>query len=505
MPAVKAAAERDGTLTDEQMALFSACDSVRLSAASRVATNAVEEVDDARAKEAEAEASKTPAETFSAGWTDVVEHWFVPLTGVGILVGALLVGMLVLARFVSLTRIARRGFRRSARWVALPIGLLLILASSVNLAILLTGIGKSVTVESTTTWFLVATMAAAALGIWLFARWLASRLRLEVDVFGSGETADKKDELATARVVNLLHSLAGTPPRGLDVPVGTDVQALTDGTLPTTIANKVLSVVQSVVGFLFLGTPWRVTVRTDGDNVATVTVTHNGESVTKSTIDLSSFELPEKVEKTNALRYFAAAAVIMALRNRNPGFEALAGATDWRSLGLQALGAATFQMVGDSDLESMLEDAVELDPGNNVAVFALENTRHRQDTDRESLSRYARDLKRQLVVLHELPGRGSRQLDIELRVRLVLALVTLNIWTIPADQVPAEPLTGPPTPPPRLEQAMENVRALIHLLGRRGLKSPFYEDLRRRAGVAHNALPLVVPPAPAANPPVGAP
>ena len=257
--AAKEASERDETLTEDQLALMNACDEVRVSAEARVATNAVEAANDKRAEEAEAEANKTPAETFGEGWTDVVEHWFSPLGGVGILAAALIVGQLIVTRLLSLAPVIRSGLNASGRGVLGAVGFALMAISSVALAALFVSIGKASTVDGTIGWLLVEFGVVAVLGIVLFALWLSSRLRLTVDVFTSGEKADK-DELATSRVVNLLSSLAGTPPDGINVPLGTDVKELTGATLPSTAANKVLEVVQAVIVYIFFGTPWRVVI-----------------------------------------------------------------------------------------------------------------------------------------------------------------------------------------------------------------------------------------------------
>ena len=210
-------------------------------------------------------------------------------------------------------------------------------------------------------------------------------------------------------------------------------------------------------------------------------MTHNGESVAKELIDVSEFDLPKDVDATDALYYFAASVVIMALQGRNPGFEGLAGATRWKGLGLQALATDNFKL-GDPELEAMLEDAVYADSGNHLALFALENARHRRATERKELTAFADVLKDELAVIQGLPKRrGQVALDLELRVRLVLAIVSLNLMPLPAT-----PHSGEAPSP---EEAKKNIVELILLLNKER-ESAFHKGIRgQAAGALKESIP----------------
>lgn len=487
-PAKEAAARGDDPAVENQDELLNACTEVRVSAAEQLALNAVlasekeqraaeEKAAKEDAKEKEEEANKTASERVAEDWDRVAEHWILPLSGVAIVTASIFVGLLIVSRIVSISPIARKGiWKTGKRRAALVFGLLLMLASSLIVASHLVRLAKSPVIEMSIRVWLGVALGAALVGVFLFARWLASRLRLAVDVYGI--TKDK-DDWATSRVVNLLSSMAGTPARGIEVPVGSDVDALAGPALPTTITNKVLSVFQEVVKFLFGGVPWQVSVRTDGKKLGTVTVSHNGVTVDKTLIDVTPFELPAKVDTSEALYYFAATVVIMALRKRNPGFEGLSGTTRWQSLGLQALATASFKF-GDPELEAMLEDAVENDVGNHLAIFALENTRSRTKVTLPELQQYTARLQEQLVAIKKLPKVGDRALDVELRVRLVLALVTLNIKSL---TTAAEWSLTP--------QQEANIVELVLQLNKRDPESGFYEDMKAQAAIAFEDL---VPP-----------
>ena len=417
--------ERDETLSSDQALLLDACADVRLSAAAQVASDAIESAvgDEAEeAEKAEEKADKTPAEKLGEAWADVVENWFTPLTGLALLVGVTIVVLLVLARFASLVRGIRNGLRyRWARRVAFWVGLGLIVFSSFWTAKLLTRHAKESTIDG---WPWIAGVVAIGLvGSVIFAKYLAARLSLKVvGDDAKGESGD----WTTARIVAALSSMGAKPSRRLEIPTGSDIDELSKASLPGVPTNKVLEVIQSVIGWIFLGTPWRIKVIQDGEKRATVSAVHNGESVLEQVINLDDFKLPEKVDKQDALITLASAAILIALSRRHQGFEGLAGTENYGSFGVQVLAARLYRLE-DPDLATMLKRAVALDPGNHVASFMLQNALHRDSIDPEVLAKYYRFLVGKLAVANELKAE-----ELADRSRLLASIMAVNIRSAPA-------------------------------------------------------------------------
>jgi hypothetical protein len=415
----KEAADRDlASLTADQKELLNACWEVRVSAAAKLVREAVSSAEADVVAENEEKAGKTPAETVGDAWADVIENWFAPLTGLGLLIAGMIAGLLILARFATLIPKVRQGWRR--RWkarVAFWLGSALIVAGSIATARLLTGFTERSTLDG---WGEVAIAIAIALfGSWLMATYLASRLRLTVE--GQNDKGEP-DKWATARIVTALATMGAAPSRGLEIPSGSDIEALAEAALPSIPSNKVLAVVQSVFRMVFLGTPWRITVIQHGERSATVSVIHNGESVERQLIDLDDrFELPDKVDAPSAVLTFASAAILIALSRRHSGFEGLAGTESWRSLGLQVL-AARYYKLGEPELETMLKAALAFDSGNHVATFALENARNRDTIVPADLNRYYESLIRELKAAKKLKAK-----DLAFRIRLVSSLIAINV------------------------------------------------------------------------------
>jgi hypothetical protein len=462
--------------SEELLAEANKCTDLRQDALARIEEKAVLQRDKDKAAEDD---PTTWSEDVQAQWAEVLKRWVVPLGGVAALAGAFIVAFFVLSRFLSLTPFARRGiFSRLDRGAALVSGLIGIGASAVGLSVALAAINESVAFDGDVLSPIVGWALIAVVSMYFFARWLASRLKLTVDVYD----LKGKSDWGTARAVNLLSSLAGSPARGLEVPVGSDVDALVGAALPESGASAILAKIQAVIRFIFLGTPWKISIRTDSSDLgaepatqATATIIHNGETVDQAFIDVSKFGLPEDADKTDAVYTLAAAAVIVALRRRNAGFEGLAGTTRWRSLGLQAI-ATTIYATDLDKRNPLLTSALEVDSGNLMARYTVEAIAHRWASDAGELGDYKEELWDELAAVHRLPHPWRRPLDMELRIRVLLAVVALNLHAASGAAGVIE------------ARDRKNLETLLKQVGRTGMTSPLAQQVRLSAAVAWRTM-----------------
>ncbi|HWK92796.1 MAG TPA: hypothetical protein VNR17_11105 [Luteimicrobium sp.] len=221
---------------------------------------------------------------------------------------------------------------------------------------------------------LVLGAGAVILGAW----WLATRLRLTVTVTahdGSDATA------SSAHIVALLADLGATPPRGLELPRGSDVSSLAGaiGELPQgKLAQLALGLVQSVLG----SSPWRALVDVVDPDTLAVAVTRNGRQKGAAVVDRNVLGVGGDLHR------FAAAVVMTTLARAYPDdFRGLCGATDWRSLGLHYVATTDFQDDRDEQ-RRILARSLERDPGNWLAQLAYHNVTMRYEDDPRVLRAY---------------------------------------------------------------------------------------------------------------------
>ena len=358
---------------------------------------------------------------------------------------------------------------------------------------------------------LAAGAVLAALGVLLVATVLATRLRLTIEVTSgrSGDRTTSHEGTGGARLVALLGELGAEPPRGLEVPRGTDISALSGSALSElpqgAFVKAVVSLAQGVVGSV----PWRVTVEErDADHLAVV-VTRNGRAAGSAALDragLLRFD-PEDPRSAAAaaqvdLYRAAAAVVLLTLARHHAGFEGLCGATSWRSLALQYVAQSDLTDAPDRERE-LLARAVDVDPRNDLAQVALAHAEGRHHTLREDLDAYGRWLDR--FVARTAGRSGYRSL--RLRAQYSRAATTVNACFAPG--------RDGDDPAGRLDAtAVDAVRALLEALaveraaGREDALvvrlQDAVESLYRQAEAAARALEPVaaqgVPPAPGTEP-----
>ncbi|WP_409142006.1 hypothetical protein [Cellulosimicrobium sp. RS] len=308
---------------------------------------------------------------------------------------------------------------------------------------------------------LVAGAVLAALGVLLVATVLATRLRLTIEVTSgrSGDRTTSHEGTGGARLVALLGELGAEPPRGLEVPRGTDISALSGSALSElpqgAFVKAVVSLAQGVVGSV----PWRVTVEErDTDHLAVV-VTRNGRAAGSAALDragLLRFD-PEDPSSAAAaaqvdLYRAAAAVVLLTLARHHAGFEGLCGATSWRSLALQYVAQSDLTDAPDRERE-LLARAVDVDPRNDLAQVALAHAEGRHHTLREDLDAYGDWLDR-FVTRSE--GRSGYR-SLRLRAQYSRAATTVNACFAPG--------RDGDDPAGRLDAtAVDAVRALLEAL-----------------------------------------
>ncbi|WP_171468279.1 hypothetical protein [Cellulosimicrobium sp. 72-3] len=282
---------------------------------------------------------------------------------------------------------------------------------------------------------LVAGAVLAALGVLLVATVLATRLRLTIEVTSgrSGDRTTSHEGTGGARLVALLAELGAEPPRGLEVPRGTDISALSGSALSElpqgAFVKAVVSLAQGVVGSV----PWRVTVEErDADHLAVV-VTRNGRAAGSAALDRAGLLRFDPEDPTSAaaaaqvdLYRAAAAVVLLTLARHHAGFEGLCGATSWRSLALQYVAQSDLTDAPDRERE-LLARAVDVDPRNDLAQVALAHAEGRHQTLREDLDAYGDWLDR-FVTRSE--GRSGYR-SLRLRAQYSRAATTVNACFAP--------------------------------------------------------------------------
>ncbi|MGW9469041.1 hypothetical protein [Cellulosimicrobium funkei] len=282
---------------------------------------------------------------------------------------------------------------------------------------------------------LVAGAVLAALGVLLVATVLATRLRLTIEVTSgrSGDRTTSHEGTGGARLVALLGELGAEPPRGLEVPRGTDISALSGSALSElpqgAFVKAVVSLAQGVVGSV----PWRVTVEErDADHLAVV-VTRNGRAAGSAALDRAGLLRFDPEDPTSAaaaaqvdLYRAAAAVVLLTLARHHAGFEGLCGATSWRSLALQYVAQSDLTDAPDRERE-LLARAVDVDPRNDLAQVALAHAEGRHHTLREDLDAYGDWLDR-FVTRSE--GRSGYR-SLRLRAQYSRAATTVNACFAP--------------------------------------------------------------------------
>jgi tetratricopeptide (TPR) repeat protein len=226
---------------------------------------------------------------------------------------------------------------------------------------------------------------------------LFHRLRVSVDMQSAGDHA----MAGATSIVAHLRSLGAEPPKGLEIPLGADVATLGGSKITTSLgswASSLLALVQGILGV----TPWRVLVDIAADGTVSVIVSRHGRSVASHTITKQPLG-PGGPEVDPLI--MVAALVLTTLADAYGDKSGFAGATSWRSIGLQYAGSRHLldgvgeRAVLDGEALALLEAAANDDPPNLNAQYSWWMARFRKETDpasldvaRQWMSEHARDL-----------------------------------------------------------------------------------------------------------------
>ncbi|WP_155856222.1 hypothetical protein [Cellulomonas sp. URHD0024] len=390
----------------------------------------------------------TKAEDFQESWDSFVSDWLEPL-GVPLGVAlAIALGWLVLGRILVqayATRVPLLNGRLSPG--LLIAGALCALASGLLFTLLV----PSSDAGPDRWWSYIAVAVLGAVAAVALAIGLAIRLRVTIEAMSTSET---KDMPSAARIVAILRKLGADAPRGVEVPVGTDVNVLADAVTkvaPKGWVSSVVDALSAVLGF----TPWKVVIdRTAGGTA--VLITRNGRTVDSAIVRADILGPDSPSASPDVL---VASFILMTLadnyRNR-AGFEGLLGSTSWKSIayvastqGAIAPPAAT----APSEVRRMLAAAALLED-NPFARIALYEDLYRNRDEPEIAEGYARWLHKE--AMNDLYDSGA---GLATRARLLCACisVTLNVLgTRPADGVARK----------RLKEAFVQIDEVLLKVGR---------------------------------------
>ncbi len=366
--------------------------------------------------------SEEGVDAASKGWSGLADNYLKDVGAILAAAAATALLLLVLARIavtIPYRSSRRRRSSRGSRRFAEIVGALSLVAASLFTALTLpTAVG-----ETSVRWGLLAVMAfLCVVAVVALAYVLSTRLRVSISV--SGET----EKAGTTELVALLQELGAQAPRGLEVPMGTELTALDGKNIlgqSTGWLAAVLNVLQQILGF----TPWRAVVDHKGDPAQEtfVVITRNGRSVNAATIRRQPWGPAGPTIDTSKM---AAAFILKALADgyHERDFRGLAGAQDWASLGLQYV-ATTDRSLSAAHRKELLTRAVDIDPSNLLAQVALKHEQYRHATDHHQLHTYLRWL-RDLVGGDPLKPKQVNVLaehaDLDLRVRYTALAVALN-------------------------------------------------------------------------------
>jgi hypothetical protein len=278
----------------------------------------------------------------------------------------------------------------------------------------------------------------AATGIGLTGLWLATRLRIVMNVQG---TDGKPDPAAAAHMAALLAQLGAEPPRGLEVPVGADATELSDALASFVVGAPWLRTLAGLITALAGSTPWRATVSPAAGGQLAVSVSRNGRSRAAAIIrpsvqlDDSGAQLHDEPgadqglgdDEPLVLQRLAAAFILTRLSQVHGPFPGLAGATDWRGLGYHYIATTDLRFDLDrAQRQQVLARALDFDPDNRLAQLAFWNAMRRRSSDHAELTAYREWLAGFVAdpLQDEVP-------DLRLRAAYTTAVVATNTCFVP--------------------------------------------------------------------------
>jgi hypothetical protein len=393
-------------------------------------------------------AEPSRSETFTLRWEKLVNS-LKPHRDVALAFLVVFLVLLILARFASALPHdwPKSGDAdRTFFWVG---GLIAAVASSLLLTFGLAAIDRS---PAFGRWLLIPAMGAAlgALAVFWLTKAMAMRLRLIIEV---RDTKGAVSEVSTGQVIALLGELGAAPPRGLEVPRGSDVTALEGTPIAGTPEGKIVAALTRIWQLITGLTPWRVRVDEETDDLHSIVITRNGHPITSVVVDRDLLGLrsaiveeadaggkapantadatdekkggaTDKTPRLPDLHRFAAAAILTTLARHYDGFEGLCGVTDWRSLGLHYIATTDYASEANANQgRAALARALDFDPSNIPARVALRHSQDRKSVDSGVLGEYIKWL---LKTSNDGELASDHVYALRLRIRMSLIAAACN-------------------------------------------------------------------------------
>ncbi len=354
-------------------------------------------------------------------WSDDAAEVGKDLGVIGLAVAGAFALVLLLARLLLLAPLSLAAQVRATRSGPSTWALVLAyiaLAAAVGIATPYAVSGAGLT-NSGALWILGCLIIAAVLVWATMATWFALFYRRRVRIDMQEKGADGK--AGAAAIVTHLRKLGASPPRGLEIPLGADVAALSGANITSSFEGwlgTLLSVVQTTLAI----TPWRVLVDKDSDDQTVVVVSRHGRVVASEVIKPKV--LGKDGPEVDAHKLVAALALFTIL-DEDDSLEGMAGARDWMSVALQ-YDVATTPGRKPEQRTQLLALAVDMDPGNWVAQFSYRMLLSRDSEDANELRVLTNWLTAGADMLAAEKVDGSANAALVARMRYAAYAIRLN-------------------------------------------------------------------------------
>jgi Domain of unknown function (DUF4332) len=340
-------------------------------------------------------------------WNQIVANTLVPLGQFFLWLLAVFAGLYVL---YLLTRVGARRLPFKAKpswrpimrffaWLSFALG-----AAAIGATAYIGVSGLQHGLKSGGLWlaFLITAGLLVVTGCLLSAWSLRSGNRVQFSVINNAGDTDKA---TCAFLAGRLNSLGAKPPRGFDLPQGTDVTSLT-GVLTLLPGGGMLSALASFLLARIQVTPWQAVVTVISQDQLLVTLHRNGRLMKTVLADRRSLFFSSPVsgqDPVPASAYvqaidqygmltIAAAIILVSMAvadKRSPLQAGLNGATRWESVAGQVL-ATEHGLGGNEGLgKALLDRAIDVDPSNLAARVARITIDGRRADDAESRKDFA--------------------------------------------------------------------------------------------------------------------
>lgn len=309
------------------------------------------------------------------------------------------------------------------------------LYGGVGLVLLGALIGTFGTALSKTNTFLVMGVTSSLVGVLVWDSWRRGQNKLAVIVEGEGTSTGSPD------IRGIITDLANSGPRGIDMPVGLDEKILQELDFTFLGGASWTNALKSLLVQIKPYSPWQLRVDVVSKDRLVAVIQRNHEVQDQAFVDRIQLRLNQDdgTGTTDALSLwpFAAAMAVTHIARAHGSDQSLAGATNWKSVAYYHLATSAVRDEDDSGsghqtrLE-LLGRAVDLDPHNLLARYALWSTQYRHATDTTSLSR-------SLLSLEPLVKDSKSQRQPALYMRTLYARLAGYINLAYAYKAPAGP------------------------------------------------------------------